>query len=116
MNPVVGLDVSKGESQVQGFLNKGKPYRKSFKIAHTIEGLGLLEEFLNEIKTESGKKPPIVLESTGHYQTSVVHYLEERGYLLIIINPLLSYKARGASLRKVKTDAIDAYLLCELFY
>ncbi|WP_148359693.1 IS110 family transposase, partial [Peribacillus simplex] len=46
----------------------------------------------------------------------VVHYLEERGYLLIIINPLISYKARGSSLRKVKTDAIDAYLLCELFY
>jgi transposase len=29
---------------------------------------------------------------------------------------LISYKARGSSLRKVKTDAIDAYLLCELFY
>jgi transposase len=116
MNPVVGLDVSKGESQVQGFLDKGKPYRKSFKITHTIEGLSLLEEFLKDIKSESGKKPPIVLESTGHYQTSIVHYLEERGYLLIIINPLISYKARGSSLRKVKTDAIDAYLLCELFY
>jgi transposase len=116
MNPVVGLDVSKGESQVQGFLDKGKPYRKSFKITHTIEGLSLLEEFLKDIKSESGKKPPIVLESTGHYQTSIVHYLEERGYLLIIINPLISYKARGSSLRKVKTDVIDAYLLCELFY
>jgi transposase len=28
MNPVVGLDVSKGESQVQAFLGKGKSYRK----------------------------------------------------------------------------------------
>lgn len=26
MNPVIGLDVSKGESQVQAFLDKGKPY------------------------------------------------------------------------------------------
>jgi transposase len=49
MNPVVGLDVSKGESQVQAFLDKGKPYRKSFKIPHTNEGLSLLEEFLEEI-------------------------------------------------------------------
>ena len=32
MNPVIGLDVSKGESQVQAFLDKGKPYRKSFKV------------------------------------------------------------------------------------
>jgi hypothetical protein len=32
MNPVVGLDVSKGESEVQTFLDKGKPYGKSFSI------------------------------------------------------------------------------------
>jgi transposase len=116
MNPVVGLDISKGESQVQAFLDKGKPYRKSFKISHTVEGLSSLLLFLEDVKKESGKKPSIILEATGHYQTPVVHYLEERGYLLIIINPLISYKARSSSLRKVKTDAIDAYLLCELFY
>jgi transposase len=66
MNPVVGLDVSKGESQVQAFLEKGKPYRKSFKVPHTIEGLDLLVEFLEEIKIETGKKPSVILESTGH--------------------------------------------------
>ena len=116
MNPVIGLDVSKGESQVQAFLDKGKPYRKSFKVSHTIEGLDLLVEFLEVVKRESGKKPPIVLEATGHYHSSVVQYLEDRGYLMISINPLFSYKAKSSSLRKVKTDAIDAYHLCELFY
>ena len=116
MNPVIGLDVSKGESQVQAFLDKGKPYLKSFKVSHTVEGLGLLEKFLDEVRRETGKKPPIVLEATGHYHSSVVQYLEDRGYLLIIINPLISYKAKSSSLRKVKTDAVDAYQLCELFY
>lgn len=116
MNPVVGLDISKGESQVQAFLDKGKPYSKSFKVNHTLEGLRSLVSFLENIKQEAGKKPSVILEATGHYQTPVVQYLEERGYLLVIINPLISYKARGSSLRKVKTDAIDAYLLCELFY
>ncbi|WP_332698134.1 IS110 family transposase [Halalkalibacter lacteus] len=116
MNPVIGLDVSKGESQVQAFLDKGKPYRKSFKVSHTLDGLASLREFLEEVKEQSDVKPPIILEATGHYQTPVVHYLEERGYLLIIINPLISYKAKSSSLRKVKTDAVDAYHLCELFY
>jgi len=116
MNPVIGLDISKGESQVQAFLDKGKPYRKSFKVSHTLEGLSLLVDFLEEVKRESGKKPPVVLEATGHYHSSVVQYLEDRGYLMIIINPLISYKAKSSSLRKVKTDAVDAYLLCELFY
>jgi transposase len=34
----------------------------------------------------------------------------------IIVNPLISYRAKSSSLRKVKTDAIDAYHLCELYY
>lgn len=37
MNPVVGLDVSSGESEIQAFLDKGKPYEKSFKVSHTKE-------------------------------------------------------------------------------
>ena len=62
MNPVVGLDISKGESQVQAFLDKGKPFCKSFKVSHTLEGLGLLVEFLNLVQKETGKKPPVILE------------------------------------------------------
>jgi hypothetical protein len=42
MNPVIGLDVSKGESEVQAFLDKGKPYGKSFSIKHDLNGLGRL--------------------------------------------------------------------------
>ncbi|MFF3102566.1 hypothetical protein [Viridibacillus arvi] len=36
MNPVVGLDIAKGESQVQMFLNKKIPYKNSVKIAHLL--------------------------------------------------------------------------------
>ncbi|QGH32787.1 IS110 family transposase [Gracilibacillus salitolerans] len=116
MNPVVGLDVSKGESQVQAFLDKKKPYRKSFKVEHTSDGLAILHEFLKYLKEITGQNPAIVLEATGHYHASVVQFLEDHHYLLIIVNPLISYRAKSSSLRKVKTDAVDAYLLCELYY
>lgn len=116
MNPVVGLDVAKGESQVQAFLDKKEPYKRSFKVAHTIEGLESLHQYLREIENLTGIRPPVVLESTGHYHTPVVQYFEERGYLLIIVNPLISYRAKSSSLRKVKTDLIDARHLCELYY
>jgi transposase len=33
-----------------------------------------------------------------------------------MVNPLVSHRSRSANLRKVKTDAADAYQLCELFY
>jgi transposase len=116
MNPVIGLDVAKGESQVQAFLDKKKPYKKSFKVAHTLEGLASLLDFIREVEDVSGGRPPIVLESTGHYHTPIVQYFEDRGYLLIIVNPLISYRAKSSSLRKVKTDIIDAHHLCELYY
>lgn len=114
MNPVIGLDVSKGESQVQAFLDKGKPYRKSFSIEHNLEGLGNILEFLQEVEKAAGGYQPS--ESTGHYHTPVIQFLEEQKYVYIIVNPLISHRAKSSSLRKVKTDAIDAYHLCELFY
>ena len=116
MNPVVGLDVAKGESQVQAFLDKKNPYKKSFKITHTLEGLDNLHQFLKEIENLTGIRPPVVLESTGHYHIPVVQYFEQRDYLLIIVSPPISYRVKSSSLRKVKTDIIDANHLCELYY
>jgi transposase len=116
MNPVVGLDISKGESVLQAFLDKGKPYRKSFSIRHDLDGLGSLLEFLKGIKDITGLQPSVVLEASGHYHAPVVQFLEEHQYLLIIVNPLISHRAKSSSLRKVKTDAIDAFRLCELYY
>jgi transposase len=116
MNPVVGLDVSRGESQVQAFLDKGKPYRKSFKVSHSNEALDYLLHFLKEVENESGMEPTVILESTGHYHAPIIQFLEEQNYLYIMVNPLLSYQAKKSSLRKVKTDAIDAFHLCELYY
>ena len=117
MNPVVGLDVSKGESQVQAFLDKRKPFRKSFSIKHDIDGLDQLLKFLQEIeKLADGVQPSVILESTGHYHIPVIQFLEEQNYVYIILNPLISHRAKSSSLRKVKTDAVDAYHLCELFY
>jgi transposase len=116
MNPVVGLDVSKGESQVQAFLDKGKPYGKSFTVSHTTEELTTLLRFLEEVEEKTKVEPTVILESTGHYHTPVIQFLDEQNYLYILVNPLLSYNAKKSSLRKVKTDEIDAFRLCELFY
>lgn len=116
MNPVIGLDVSKGESHVQAFVDKGKPYGKSFCMQHTRQELNSFLQFLRELESETGRRPAIIMESTGHYQTPIIQFLEEHDYLYIIVNPLISYQAKKSSLRKVKTDAIDAYHLCELYY
>jgi transposase len=116
MNPVIGLDVAKGESQGQAFLDKGKPHGKSVRIVHTRDGLDAFHLFLQEIEALSKQQPTVILESTGHYHALIVQFLEQHHYAYIMVNPLISHQAKKSSLRKVKTDAVDAYCLAELFY
>ncbi|MEH6944184.1 IS110 family transposase [Bacillus sp. JJ722] len=116
MNPVVGIDVAKGESEVQAFLDKRQPYGKSFSIKHNREELDEFISFLGDIKSMTGQMPVVILESTGHYHTPIIQCLEENEILYILLNPIISHQAKKASLRKVKTDAFDAYQLCILYY
>lgn len=116
MNPVIGLDISKEESHGQAFLERGKPFKGTFHFEHTQEGLLKLLHVIQEVEQASGHRPTLILEATGHYQSPVVQFLEEHHYLYIVINPLISNRLRKSNLRKVKTDAADAYLLGELHY
>jgi transposase len=116
MNPVIGLDISKEESHGQAFLDRGKPYKETFQFEHTREGLMKLLQTTQGVEQASGQRPILILEATGHYQSPVVQFLEEHQYLYIVINPLISNRLRKSNLRKVKTDAADAYLLGELYY
>jgi hypothetical protein len=46
-NPVIGLDISKGESHAQAFLDRGLAHRKIFRFNHDLEGLA---SFLNYMR------------------------------------------------------------------
>ncbi len=116
MNPVIGLDVAKGESEVQAFLDKAKPYGKSFSMKHNREELEQFLIFIKEIQSLTGELPVVVLESTGHYHTPIIQCLVENEIPYILLNPIISYQAKKSSLRKVKTDAFDAYQLGILYY
>jgi transposase len=87
MNPVIGLDVSKGESMAQAFLDKGRPCGKVFRFEHTNQGLGRLRDYMKDLENETGKPPTIVLEATGHYHTPLLPLFEELGYVYLVINP-----------------------------
>jgi transposase len=112
MRPVIGVDVSKGESEGSIFL----AYGKSFRFQHTYEEINKLLAKLQEVKELTGLKPAVVLESTGHYHRGLVTVLQKKGYEVITLNPLIPQWAHKFKLRKVKTDAEDAKHLAELYY
>ncbi|WP_160037261.1 IS110 family transposase, partial [Paenibacillus sp. An7] len=74
----------------QAFLERGKPYRGTFKFKHTQDGLTKLLQAIQDVEHAAGLRPTLLLEATGHYQSPVVQFLEEHHYLYIVINPLIS--------------------------
>lgn len=116
MDPVIGLDIAKEESQVQAFLQRKHRYKKSFKFEHHLDGLNVFYKFYKEVEAEADKPPIVIFESTGHYHEPVVQFLEREEIVYIMVNPIVSHGAKKSSMRKVKTDAIDASHLCELYY
>jgi transposase len=106
----------RGKTQVQAFLQKKNPYKKSFTFEHNVLGLHDFYRFYQEVEEVAGLPPAVVFESTGHYHEPVLQFLEDKQIIYYLVNPVLSHEAKKASLRKVKTDAIDAFHLGELYY
>ncbi|WP_379136703.1 transposase [Paenibacillus sp. sgz500958] len=115
MEPVVGVDVAKRFSVVQVFSKRNEPYSKALRISHEKEGFEQLGEILAELQTKTMHPPIVILEATGHYHRGLVGYLERSGWTYFIVNPLQAKRAKGTQLRKVKTDAADAWHLADMY-
>ncbi|HEY4391171.1 MAG TPA: IS110 family transposase, partial [Paenibacillus sp.] len=116
MQPVVGVDVAKGFSVIQAFIKRNEPYGRMRNLQHGEEGFEQLGELLGVLKHTSGVEPVVVFEATGHYHRSLVGYLKRCGWNYYIVNPLQAKRSKGTQLRKVKTDAADAWHLAEMYY
>src|SRR5699024_695943 len=89
MDPVISLDIAKGESQVQAFLERKKTYKQSFKFKHDRQGLHAFYRFYQKVEQVAGQPPAIIFESTGHYHEPVLQFLEEHGITYYLINPVI---------------------------
>ena len=73
----------------------------------------LRNRILDFMKQSDDENVRIGLESTGHYSHNILHYLVKEGFDTMLINPLLtSMERKASSVRKTKTDTIDAKSIC----
>ena len=100
----IGIDVSKGKSTVCGMKPGGEIVYTPFEVQHTREGMSELVSLLRS----SGEEVRAVLESTGSYHCPVVAALLENGIFVSVVNSLRMKRFCSQSIRKVKTDRIDA--------
>lgn len=114
--PVVGVDVAKDFSYYAVLSPDGKVYLKSFKVLNTREGLDFALTEIKKVEKQFGSKPAFVLESTGHYSNRIVHFFLENDLKVYLINPLLSHSIKNSTVRKVKTDKLDAEEIARIFF
>lgn len=98
----VGIDVSKGSSCV--CINHDGRIMQQFLIEHTQSSMKKLIDLLLALD----EQPRVILEATGIYHLPLVYSLSLAGIFVAIINPLVLKKYAALSLRKGKTDKLDA--------
>ena len=98
----VGIDVSKGSSCV--CINQDGRIMQQFLIEHTQSSMKKLIDLLLALD----EQPRVILEATGIYHLPLVYSLSLAGIFVAIINPLVLKKYAALSLRKGKTDKLDA--------
>ena len=100
----VGIDVSKGKSTVCILKPCGEVIKPPYEIEHTADELDNLVSLINSFDEETR----VVMEATGHYHLPVAAYLSSHKIFVCCINALRMKKFCSQSIRRAKTDKIDA--------
>lgn len=109
----VGIDVAKDKHDCCIVNDAGDIIMKPFRIKNSLEGFTSLLQRIDSI-TSNRSEVIIGLEDTGHYPGNLINYF---GNLVKVqtINPLLVAKQKKAeTLRKTKTDKIDATQIAKM--
>ncbi|PKM82517.1 MAG: IS110 family transposase [Firmicutes bacterium HGW-Firmicutes-14] len=114
--PVLSLDVSKGSIYAATYLSMHEPFKKPVSVPHTPQGISVLIDRLRNMEYLTGERPQVILESTGNYSKPISCIFQEAGYPVIVLNPIQTHQQKRRSIRKVKTDPVDAKRIAELFY
>ena len=100
----VGIDVSKNKSTVCFLKPCGEVLVTPYDVLHTQGELTALVERIRSYSEEAR----VILEDTGHYHFPIVKFLLDNGVFVSTVNALRMKKYCSQSIRKAKTDRIDA--------
>jgi len=101
----VGIDISKYKHDCFIMNELGEAIKPVFSFENNALGFAKLSSALDEIKDEKR----IGFEATGHYGLNLKHFLIKNGNSFMEINPvLIKNYIQGQSLRRTKTDRLDA--------
>lgn len=109
----VGIDIAKYDHVVGVRLDDGTPHGKALSFSNNDEGFKNLLIRFQELEVNCDNSI-VGMEATGHYWMALYVFLVDHGFGVAVINPVLTDAFRKAdTLRKTKTDSIDAFLIAD---
>ena len=104
----VGIDVAKDKHDCFILNSEGEVLADVFTIPNNAEGFDTLLQTIRRCACPADKIK-VGLEATGHYSYNILGFLLNKGLPTFVINPLhTNLYRKSLSLRKTKTDRIDA--------
>ncbi len=110
----VGIDVAKERHYVCILDDASEFATKPFWIHSDILGLQELIKRLSDLSLDNDDFV-IAVESTGAFSENLYEYITDSDHKVVLLNSYQTAKYRDFStMKKVKNDAIDAYVISEL--
>lgn len=100
---MIGIDISKDTFDV-AFSCEGKHYRVA-TYSNTTDGIA---QFIHDVE----RAEQCVMEATGPYWYRLAMQLTSDGFCVSVVNPLQIKRFAQMQLRRTKTDAVDACIIC----
>ena len=108
---LVGIDVAKDKHDCFICNSEGEVLCKTFTFSNSMEGFNDLYDKIKSVSDDLSKLK-VGLEATGHYSYNLLGFLLNKGLPTFVINPLhTSLYRKSLSLRKTKTDKVDAHTI-----
>lgn len=109
---LVGIDIAKYNHQCFIATTHGEVINE-FSFDNDLNGFKLLLKHLESL--DHSLEIRIGLEATGHYGNTLKQYISANGYTYLEFNPYLAKQFfKSTTIRKTKTDKIDARLLSSM--
>ena len=112
----VGIDAAKDEHDCCILGGNGQTVREAFTFQNNHQGFEQLQtEIRRSSEAEGSGQIRAGLESTGHYSGNLEAFLRSSGVELVVFNPLqVNLYRKSQTLRKTKTDKVDAKCIAQL--
>ena len=110
----VGIDVAKDKHDCFILSSEDEVLADVFTIENNRDGFDTLLQRIRSC-TSPTDKIKVGLEATGHYSYNILGFLLDKGLPTYVINPLhTNLYRKSLSLRKTKTDRIDARTIASM--